>query len=101
MAFRLSYDQLKTISDCLASNKDYPFVESLNIFLKDKKDDYYFSGRESIDATSLQIEVFQLGRILGYLDIRENDNSYEILNSVYQSAIGTGQKSVYLYGRIR
>ena len=50
MAFRLSYDQLKTISDCLTSNKDYPFVESLNIFLKDKKD----------DTTIKNIKVLQL-----------------------------------------
>lgn len=101
MAFKISFDDLHEIISRMTNNKDEKFIEVFSDFLKCKKDDYYFSGRESVDATSLQIEVSQLARILAYLDIRENNNSYEILNSVYLSAIGTGQKSVYLYGRMR
>ncbi len=101
MAFKISFDNLNEIISCMTSNKDKEFRDMLSNFLKCRKDDYYFSGRESVDATSLQIEVSQLAQILAYLDIRENNNSYDILNSVYLSAIGTGQKSVYLYGRMR
>jgi len=101
MAIKISHEGLKIISSCLTSIKDDEFTKSLDDFIKEKKDDYYFSGRESIDVNSLKIEIFQLERILAYRDMQENNNLYEILNSIYQSAIGTGQKSVYLYRRMR
>lgn len=101
MAIKTDYDDLKKIQNCLTSNKDDKFTESLNDFLKEKKDDYYYSGKESVDAINLEISIAQLERIISYVEKRQYPSIYKSLKSVYLYAIRSFQKSIFLYGRIR
>ena len=101
MTTKISHNDLQIISSCLTSIKDDEFTQLLSEFLKDKKDDYYFSGREPIDAKNLEISITQLERIISYVDSRQYDSIHKNLNFVYQSAIGSFQKLVFLYGRTR
>ena len=46
MSITITYDDLKIISSSLTNSKDDKFTQSLDEFLKNKKDDYYFYGYE-------------------------------------------------------
>ncbi len=101
MAIKISFDELKIISECLTNDIDKQFAESLNVFLKTKNDDYYFYGREPVDAKSIQIRITLLCQILSLVvQISYSSSSlYVTLNSILQSAYLTNQTSVFLYGR--
>lgn len=99
MAMKISYDDLQIISSCLTSVKDDDFTKSLDNFLKERKDDYYFCGRDVKEIQSLEITIRQLGRIVSYVDLKKYKTVYENINSVYQAALGSSQDIVFLYGR--
>lgn len=101
MAIKISYEDLKIISSCLTSAKDDEFTKSLDDFLKEKKDEYYFYGREVECARILEIKIHQLERIISYVDSVKYNSIYKNLNSIYQSALVSFQKSIFLYGRLR
>jgi len=101
MAIKISYDDLQIISNYLTSIKNDEFTKSLDNFLKVKKDDYYFYGREVECAKTLEITTNQLEIILSYIDSGKYDSIHKNLNSIYQSSLCSKQKSVFLYGRLR
>lgn len=100
MAIKISYEDLQIISSCLTSVND-EFTKSLDNFLKVKKDDYYFYGREVNCTKTLEITTNQLEQILSYIDSGKYDSIHKNLNSIYQSSLCSKQKSVFLYGRLR
>lgn len=100
MAIKISYDDLRIISSCLTSIKNDEFTILLDNFLEIKKDDYYFYGRE-VGVKSLEITTNRLEQIISYIDSVKYNSIYKNLNSIYQSALVSFQKSIFLYGRLR
>lgn len=98
----ISYQDLMALSENLSSLND-EFTQLYNNFLKDKKDDYYFCGREPVDVKYVEIIIIQLKKILEYLSHTNKrlSTSYDKINTVYQAGRVTGQVSVFLYGRMR
>lgn len=100
MAMKISYEDLQIISSCLTSVKDDNFTKSLNHFLENKKDDYYFCGRQTVENTpNLEIKTEQLERIVSYVDKTQYKSIYDNVKSVYESARVSFQKIIFLYGR--
>lgn len=100
MAIKISYEDLQIISSCLTSIKNDEFAILLDSFLEIKKDDYYFYGRE-VGVQTLEITTNQLEQIISYIDSVKYNSIYKNLNSIYQSALVSFQKSIFLYGRLR
>ena len=100
MAIKISYEDLQIISSCLTSIKDDEFTILLDNFFEIKKDDYYFYGRE-VGVQTLEITTDQLEQIISYIDSVKYTLIYKNLNSIYQSALVSFQKSIFLYGRLR
>jgi len=100
MAIKISYDDLQIISSCLTIVKNDEFTKSLDNFLKIKKDDYYFYGRE-VGVQTLEITTNHLEQIMLHIDSVKYNSIYKNLNSIYQSALVSFQKSIFLYGRLR
>ncbi len=99
---KISYEDLQIIQNCFVSAND-EFVQSLDDFLKVKKDDYYFQGRLPDCIKVIEIKIRTLKWILNddAINLKRFESTHKNLNSVYLAAIGSFQKSVFLYGRNR
>ena len=81
---------------CLTES-DHALSRRLNEFIEEKHDDYYFYGREPVDAQFLTIPMSELYDVMQSMP----KEACESVNAVYQSGVMTGQLHVYLYGRNR
>lgn len=99
MAIKISYGDLEIISDRLLDNEN--FTKLFKDFIAERKDDYYFSGRDIDCVKVLEITTEQLKNILDKLSRvnRKYPSLYNNIRGIYQSAIISYQERIFLYGR--